>query len=258
MDWRFQLLKKTGYSFYSKETSGKILEFIGTSGIGKTTLLNHTVARLKNRWLFGYCIDYLNRKDPPSEVDEVLMKILIRRMENIKNSDSFCPWHSLLDIRLSVNVMHEAMFIAQNVFPKGFVFADGLFRHFSAEILQVGDELPGQLWKNRAFVYLRARTPETAMTRFKSREMRAAQIGHGPQRGTAQDRVLSRVIQEQEMFQTIVEKALSFGCPVLVVDAEDSLQDSIKKVLEFESSLSLKFDMQQDTESNSQPLSLNR
>ena len=38
IDLQYHLLKNTGRSSYSEETSGKTLEFIGTSGIGKTTL----------------------------------------------------------------------------------------------------------------------------------------------------------------------------------------------------------------------------
>ena len=243
MDWRFHLLKRAGYSSYTEETSGKILEFIGTTGIGKTTLFNKTMSKLRSRWLFAYHLGFFKRKTLRSETDEILMRVLKNRTEKIYSSTSFCPWHSLLDLKLSVRVMHETMTVAQSEFPKGFAFDEGLFRHFPAEIVQLGDEIPVELWKNRAFVYLQAQTPETALSRLKSRKRTTAQIES--QRVISDDQILLRITNDQEMFRSIVDRALSFGCPVIVIDAENPHEDSIKKVLDFESSLSQSFKMQE-------------
>ena len=256
MDWRYHLLKKTGYSFYTKETSGKVLEFLGTAGVGKSTLFHNSIARLRSRWMFAYHLDYLKRKAEPCEVDEILMAILKSRIDKITNAESFCPWHSLVDLQRSVKIMHQTMLIAHDVHPKGFAFHEGLFRHFATEIQQMGDKFPVQLWKNRAFVYLRSRNPETVFSRYRSREAISSKIER--QRIGSDDQVLSRIKMEQQNFQAIVDKAPSFGCPVLVLDAENPLKDSIKKVLEFERSLGQKFRIQEQIQTNAQPLTLDR
>ena len=111
------------------------------------------VYKLKKRWSFSYQLDCIKRKGPSCELDEALMQILKSRIETINNSDSFCPWHSLLDLKLSVKVMHESTLVAQSSHPKGFAFDEGLFRHFPTEILQMGDESPVQLWNNRALFF---------------------------------------------------------------------------------------------------------
>jgi len=257
VDWRYQLLRRTGHSFFTEETSGKTLEFIGTSGVGKSTLFRESVKKLRNRWFFAYHIDCFNRTAPPCELDEILVQVLKRRIEKINNSESFCPWHSLLDLKQKVGVMHQTMLVAYGAHPKGFSFDEGLFQHFSDEILKMGDEFPAQLWENRAFVYLRARMPETALSRIVSRETKAEAQGER-QRLKTDDQILSRIVQDQEMFQSISERAPSLGCPVLVIDAENSFQDSIKKVLDFESSLSQRFKMQEKMETTPQSLAVNR
>ena len=122
IDLQYHLLKNTGRSSYSEETSGKTLEFIGTSGVGKTTLFNESMNKRKNRWFFAYHLEFLKRKVPPCEIDDILMLVLKSRIENINNSDSFCPWHSLLDLKLSVRVMHETMLVVHSAHPKGFAF----------------------------------------------------------------------------------------------------------------------------------------
>ena len=242
-------MRKTGYAAFSRQTSGKILEFIGTSGAGKTTLFNRSMTRLKNRWFFAYHMDLFKRKAPPSQVDEILMQILQKRIENINSSESFCPWHSLLDLKLSVRVMHETMVVAHSAYPKGFAFDEGLFRHFTAEILQLDDLCLVDLWKNRAFVYLRARTPETALARVKSRTEKLTQLER--QRDRTDDQILFRIVQEQEMFQSIIDKAATFDCPVLVIDAEDPFEDSVNRVLDFESSLIQRFKSQETRKTTS-------
>jgi len=256
MDWRYYILKKTGYSFYSKETAGKTLEFIGTSGVGKTTLFRASVASLKSRWFLSHHTDRLKRKAPPGEIDEILMRILKVRIESILDSESFCSWHSFIDLQLSVRVMRETMLVFHDPQSTGFAFDEGLFRHFPAEILQQGDEFPAQLWKNRAFVYLRARMPETALARLKSRKKMLAQ--QGPDRVRTDDLLLSRIMKEQEIFDSILDKGTSLGCPVLVIDIEDPFQESVDKVLEFETTLGQRFSAQENMERNTQFSTLNR
>jgi thymidylate kinase len=230
------------------------LEFIGTSGVGKTTLFRETMGKLTKRWFFAYQLDLVKRKTPASEIDGVLMEILKNRIEKITTSDSYCPWHSFLDLKLSVRVMHETMVVAHSSHPQGFTFDEGLFRHFPAEILQIGDEFPAQLWHNRAFVYLRARTPETALARVRSRTEMLAQIER--QRERSDEQRLTNILRDQEVFQAIVDKAKTFGCPVLVLDAEDPFADSVNKVIEFESTLGQRFKKQEKTDTNTHSQSI--
>jgi len=249
MDWRYQILKRTGFSVYRKTgTSGKTLEFLGTSGVGKTTLFNGCLRKLRNRWFSSYHMEFLNRTVRSCEPDEILMQILKRKVEKILYSDSFCPWHSLIDLKLSVKVMYDTMLAVQSTHPMGFAFHEGLFRHFCAEILELHDDFPAELWKSRAFVYLRARSPETALSRLSFRRNIKAKT-HS-QRVITDDELLLRITSDQLKFESIVDKALSYGCPVLVLDAEDPIQASIEKVLHFERSLIQKFKMQENRDLN--------
>ena len=79
VDWRYYFFKKTGYSVYTEETSGKTVEFIGTSGVGKTTLYRECVNKLRNRWFFAYQLDFVKRKIPSNET---IQKTRIERCEN--------------------------------------------------------------------------------------------------------------------------------------------------------------------------------
>ena len=242
MDWRYHIYKKLGYSVYSRETAGKTLEFLGTSGAGKTTLYRETVVKRKSRWLQAHHLEGLKRTTPPCQIDDVLMRILKSRMDTIFNSDTFCGWHSFMDLKLSVRVMRETMLVTHVAQPTGVAFDEGFFRHFPAEILEQGDDIPLQLWENRAFVYVRARSAETALARVSSRTARLAQIER--QRSKSEDQILEKINLDQEMFQTIVDKGLGYGCPVLVVDAENPFHESVAQVLQFESSLNQRFEQQ--------------
>ena len=94
------------------------------------------------------------------------------------------------------------------------------------------------------------------MSRLRSREIAAAE--RESQRVRTDDEILSYIVQDQEMYQIIVDRARSFACPVLVIDTEDPIRDSIERVLNFERSLRQKFEMQDNLETKTQPIAINR
>jgi hypothetical protein len=112
---------------------------------------------------------------------------------------------------------------------------ESLFKNFPREVLKLAGDAPGPLWQKRAFIYLRTRDPEFVVARYQSR------VEERRQRGMVQippsdAEVRARVEEDNELFDTIAEKAQAFDCPVMVLYAEDDKEKNIHKILQFEES----------------------
>lgn len=213
-----------------------IVEFIGTQGIGKSTLFNTCQPSISDRWLFR---DDLRKASPVSvdtgQIEYLHHALYLRRIERLC-ADDLNAWQTILTGRQISRVMYESLFITSHTFPKGFLLEEGLFKNFPQEVLDLSDEEAEPLWKSRAFVHLRARESDLAVARYQRRVAERRDRGIFQHQRSDQE-VRSRVEADNMLFDQMVEKAKVFSCPEIVVYAEDSLQDVVQNVLDFERSL---------------------
>jgi len=235
-------LRKRGQSISSLEarpktaTAGLIIEFIGTQGVGKTTLNNRVRKHLKDSWLFREDLEYTGPTEIRSgDLEKLHRKILFERLDRLQDMQEDA-WGSLTVARQMSKVLYQSLTISTHDFPKGFVLDEGVVKNFPVEVSELGPEEEAALWKNRALIYLRARDPDFALKRYQGRTAKRRRKGMF-QQSRADSKVRSRIEKDNETFDRIVATAQSFGCPTVVVYVEDGLESNLQTVLEFERQL---------------------
>ena len=214
-------------------TAGWIVEFIGTQGIGKTTLSNSLHKTLRKNWFFR---SDLGQTGPSPAVSKALenlhREIYFLKLKRLyeENADA---WKILTAGRQMSRVISESLTILNNDFPRGFVLDESLFKNFHHEVLALAGDAPGPLWAQRAFIYLRTRDPEFVVARYQGRVAERAERGM-LQVPPSDAELRNRIEQDNDLFDAITQKAQAFDCPVIVLYAEDDTQENIRTILEFE------------------------
>ena len=219
-------------------TAGKIIEFIGTQGIGKSTLNNDLHKSLKDNWFFRADLGQVGPAETSlGEIERLHRDIYFHRINHLQEEDAD-PWKSITAARQMSKVISESLTIQTNEFPRGFILDESLFKNFPREVLALASEHPEPLWVNRAFVYLRARDPNSVVARYQNRVEERSNRGL-PQRRPSDAEVRMRVAHDNDLFDRILEKAEAFDCPAIVVYAEDDHKENINRILQFEKQLRL-------------------
>lgn len=217
-------------------SAGWIVEFIGTQGIGKSTLNNDLHKSLKNNWFFRADLGQIGPTETSAEDIERLHRDLYFHRINHLQEERVDPWKSITTSRQMSKVISESLTILSNDFPRGFILDESLFKNFPQEVLKLGSACPEPLWSNRAFIYLRARDPDFVVSRYQNRVVERSNRGL-PLRPPDDDEVRARVAQDNALFDQILETAKAFDCPAITVYAEDDHQENINKILVFERTL---------------------
>ncbi|WP_299964523.1 hypothetical protein [uncultured Roseobacter sp.] len=209
------------------------MEFIGTQGIGKTTLNNALYKPFRAHWFFRFDLGQTGPSATASTAMEQLHRDIYFSKIQYVQQEQTDAWKSITIPRQMSRVISESLTILSNDFPRGFVLDESLFKNFPREVLSLTENGGAALWKQRAFIHLRARDPEFVVSRYQSRVAKRARDGMLQSKPTDAD-VRARVDQDNALFDTITQKAQTFNCPVIVLYAEDDAQDNIRKILEFE------------------------
>jgi hypothetical protein len=231
---RSSLSKLQSYPLIS--TSGTTIEFIGTQGIGKTTLYNALPAPIKKRWFFrGDLLELGPNSVSSGHVEQLHRDIYFRKIHRV-NTSQLDPWQSITVARQMATVIYESLMISSHYFPRGFLLEEGLFKNFPEEVLELSDDEAAPLWGNRAFVYLCARDLDVAVARFQRRTANRRNCDTF-QHHLSNSEVRSRIEADNLLYDRIIEKAQAFACQSIILFAEDNFQSSVNNVLEFERSL---------------------
>jgi len=219
-----------------RATAGWTLEFIGTQGIGKTTLNNALHKSFRKNWFFRYDLGQTGPSTQSfEELEQLHRDIYFQKLQRVQKTRPDV-WNSITVPRQMSRVIGESLTILSNSFPRGFVLDESLFKNFPHEILNLPDTADDILWQKRAFIYLRARDTEFVVSRYQSRVAERARNGL-PQIKPEDADVRARVEKDNTDFDAIFEKARVLGCPSISIYAEDDTQQNISKILEFEKNL---------------------
>ncbi|SDN89331.1 hypothetical protein SAMN05216196_102460 [Lutimaribacter pacificus] len=214
-------------------TAGLIVEFIGAQGIGKTTIYNSVHGHIRDHWFFR---PHLQNKVPPkdslSPVSQLHRNLYFQKIRRIETSGAN-PWRSIARAQQMARVASESLFISSHDFPRGFVLEEGLFKNFPEEILESDAEASHPLWSGRIFVYLRARDPGVVVSRWQQRASARGKILEY-QHSIRDSDVRRRVETETTLYDRMIERARDMGRPVLRLEAEDKVDENVRRVLDFE------------------------
>lgn len=223
-------------SMARRDTAGRIVEFIGTQGIGKSTLNNDLHKHFKNDWFFRSDLGKIGPADASEGgVEQLHRDIYFQKIRYLEEHQPD-PWKSITVARQMSKVIGESLTILTNDFPRGFILDESLFKNFPKEVLKLASEDPSPLWQNRAFIYLRARDPDFVIARYQGRVAERNRRGLLQRQPTSEE-VRAAVERDNRLFDQILDKAAAFDCPAIVVYAEDAHQNNISRILDFEKGL---------------------
>lgn len=216
-------------------TKGMILEFVGTMGVGKSHLYHLTFGTYRG-WFFredlrGFTQES-NRWRPILDVHE---KLLVSSIARIRASGADV-WQQARYIADICQVINESLLLSTLEFPRGFALAEGLFKHFGREVLELDIEETAPLWENRVLIHLRAKDPATVVSRYKRRVdmLRGRGIYQHPE---TDERIVERIESDNDVNDRLIEAAISLKRPALVVYAEDGIQECIDRIADFKKRL---------------------
>ncbi|MFO7976695.1 MAG: hypothetical protein R6V12_18930 [Candidatus Hydrogenedentota bacterium] len=213
-------------------TKGMILEFIGTMGVGKSHLYHLTLG-ISRGWFFQQHLRGITQESNRwCSILDVHEKLLTARIERIRASSADI-WQQATYMHDISQVIKESLLLSTLEFPRGFALAEGLFKHCARELLELDIEETAPLWQERAFIYVRAKDPITAMQRYKQRVdwLRSLGIYQHPE---ADEQILKRIEADNEINDRLIDVAVELKRPVLVVFAEDDIEESVKRIADFE------------------------
>lgn len=212
----------------------QIIEFIGPTSVGKSTLAGAIAKKLPENWIIkkqaaelieSYSVDESNL----SEADRNLITALITaKAENIFESTYSTDENQLIMMNfyyseIILDFLIKAR-IEQNVFMD-----DGVSQDFSTELLRINnDEVLDQFFDRRCLVYLQA-DAQTVLKNTKERKSDATQDWYNffqPNEEMYMKQI-AEIIETKEQLCALAEK---HGATVIRLNANDSLEDNVAKI----------------------------
>ncbi|MEP1356261.1 MAG: hypothetical protein ABJX32_04315 [Tateyamaria sp.] len=217
--------------FSRKRSAGKVLEFIGPSGIGKSTLLYAIRGELSKDWFLPHhaaSLFHVAFKETDNSFDSHRQLLLNRVARIDRNQRDF--WTLATSVRYGAQVASTDIAIRSD-FPRGFVLDEGLFQIFSGDFSELDKGALEKLCAGRSLVFLSAHRPETIAERRMARNGRR-HSGADRSREDVSGQSARAEISLQH-FSSFADKMRDLGADVLTLFAEDENALNLEKVLDF-------------------------
>ncbi len=225
------------YSTDHLPTSAKILEFVGPSGGGKSTLFEQLEHILVQRWYAPHSKRFLEytSEDEILEAHHKILAAKIRRMER----DGLGVWmQSEIFIRLG-KIVQQSLAGSSNAYARGFALDEGICHYFAEQIMEQERDVAYTLLKNRFLVLLLARTPDTIIQQMleRARKTTPSDALARTVKRLESDTMLRSVTAQLEIYKNLGTLAQDCGCQVLEVFSEDGITENTCRITRFERSL---------------------
>jgi hypothetical protein len=212
-----------------------IIEFVGPSGVGKTSLLLGAKKKLTTDWQFQPS-EFLLTFDQNLLPDTIHFQMLLLKASELaaNNKMNSLQKTNLLNY-FSLIVLRdlEIRFSNRSV---NYILDEGIFHNFSSAVNNLDENNIKILASERSVVYLRPDNPETVVGRIFKRKNEAGILGPHHQGLTHYD-LTKLICSSVERFDKLVKKLESVGVKILVLRAESNLNLNIESLLEFEKEL---------------------
>lgn len=221
---------------FEKESLPVFIDFIGPSGVGKTTLYNevykqrrHPMDWLSPKEFIHAKGDILWAKNIPSDYEEIVrMKI-----EKVCKNEIYNPVQMLNQFSFLQKVMKEEIILKTFNSNQKVIFEDGFFHVFGEEIkllLEKDSERYKNFLQNRALI-LCVSTPEKIANQIIKREKVEGR------RAQHVNKDLKLLIQQEdktlEMRKNLAHFFGAQGVPILVIDTSNPLHENGQEINSF-------------------------
>jgi energy-coupling factor transporter ATP-binding protein EcfA2 len=220
------------YKYSPTHSAGHILELMGPSGIGKSTLLSSVSGTLGKSWFLPR--HALELELSSLEHDPALMNVhrtlLVRKAAN-SGKDGSDFWLVAGAHTYSAHVARTDILMHAG-FPRGFALDEGLFQVFSKHIPGLDADQWELLAAGRLLVHLSARDPDTiadrAMRRYEER-VRRGLFQHPKDFDTLRKRAVTSIAK----YAQLADLARQHGIEVIDLYAEDPVPANGRALLDF-------------------------
>lgn len=227
------------YLIKDNRKSPLYIDFMGPSGVGKTTLFN---VAYKNRdllkpWFTPAELIHNSKEKKNNIIDDIYQDVAELKFNDIKEQAFYNPVQKLQQFAFVNKVLKEEINIQNLNKNHAIVFEDGFYHVYGREIVQLlqQDENKYNLFiKNRALILCVAPANIIAEQIFKRKNkegLRAQHIGKNLKELIVdQEKVLK---ERREIADFIKQK----NVPVLTIDTSKNIEKNAKNVLDFIESL---------------------
>lgn len=215
------------------DSGGGYIEFVGPSGIGKSTLFKNFSRMTNLPYLYRQNFD---AKDYADKFDSVLQWHLLAQKFSDLNSRELEEHKKLKLIHYFVKVAMDDAVVNSILSDNLLMFDEGLFHNFSKQINELPDDQFKELTRDRAFIFLEARDPKTVVQRRRKRFKETGVIvTHHV--GLDDLEMEKEVANSQVKFATLKRRLTAVDVTHCTVFAEDSIEYNCSILAAFEKQL---------------------
>ncbi len=141
-------------SVKASPSKGWLVELVGPSGVGKTTLRDEVTAGLKDDWFFEHhAKGMLGQVQEDAAMAAYLKPMLANRLKMLQGLD--IPLERMAEIsQRACEVVRLGLVTKSGQVPRGFVMDDGILHFFAEQILAQKPKAAQPFLEQTAFVFL--------------------------------------------------------------------------------------------------------
>ncbi len=234
------------YTLETTPSSGLIVEFLGASGVGKTTFFSAVISDYEQNWLSRTQLKNsgtVKAKAPILLMDDlsqqVYGKLLKMKFDNIMKMDCFNLERKIALFQFMLDEIRTDALIKLNPLPMGLLSDDGLTHNFSREVIGLyenGDEHATAyltwLFSKRALVLLNA-SPGFVLKNLIKRNSEHPQALNNWYSNIGQSDINDFVEKGLKTKEKLISIAKKFGSKTISINLEEEENMNRAKLKEF-------------------------
>lgn len=198
-----------------------ILEFIGPSGVGKSTLFKEYFSNVDfNFYTQNDIYKVKSKLDEQKILSIIYHELLLNKHNNLLKKDYNAYTISEL-LNYFSKIVSEDILIQNSYKDCGFILEEGITHNFTTELLQLSNEHLSLLLKNRIIIYLKPENPNLIVQRIKKR---ANECGHIVihHKNKTDEELLNIAKQSIENFDKFIDRLKGLHIPYIQIIAEEN------------------------------------
>ncbi len=215
------------------KTTGNIVEFLGPSGVGKSTLLEALKHHTVGEWYYRDNIPQLKLREREDNLDGALHWEMLHAKFMYMDKRSLNGFRKAKLMNYHTQVVMNDLQLRYGMSARGFLLDEGLCHNYSREVGALSDADFISIMSDRALVYVKPNEISTVVKRIRQRTQNGGHtVTHHV--GLSDDELCSVAEKSVDSANALTRRAKEMDIPVCIVFAEDSIEDSIGSLLRFE------------------------